>query len=125
MKTATVAIAEKQYTITPRVITESRQWREKLTEPLKGLAAIFEDRDNIKLDNPDDLKRVFDLFMSSIAGAPDLILDLLCDYAPEIARDRAYIEANGFDYEIMEAFKEVLKIVYPFGTLISFIRRRG
>lgn len=125
MKTITVKIAEKQYVIAPKSIIESRQWREKLAYPLNGLAEIFEDANNIKLDNPQDLKRVFDLFMGSIASAPDLIFNLVCDYAPEIAKDRDHVEQNGFDEEIMEAFKGVLTLVYPFGTLVNFIKRRG
>lgn len=125
MKTVTVTIANKPYTIAPKVITESRAWRKKLTTPLQALAAIFQDADSVKLNNPEDIKRVFDLVTGSIAAAPDMILDLVCEYAPEIASDRATIEANAYDDEIMEAFKEVLKLVYPFGTLISFIRRRG
>ena len=125
LKTVSVTIAGQEYTISPKPIGESRAWRERLGQPLSGLVGIFADAKSIQINNPADIQRVFEAFKSAIADAPDVILDLVCDYAPEIAGDRERIETEGFDYEIMEAFKEVLTLVYPFGTLMSFIRRRG
>ena len=48
----------------------------------------------------------------------DILLDLLCEFVPAIAADRARIEAEAFDDEVVKAFVAVLGLVYPFGDML-------
>jgi hypothetical protein len=54
-----------------------------------------------------------------ILAAPDRITAMLFDYSPVLAADRARIEAEVYESELIAAFVEVLKLAYPFGELLS------
>lgn len=70
---------------------------------LGHLSQISEQQSVVLAEMPAIVTGLFDTFGSM----PSTALDLLCDYAPSIAADRARIEAEGYDEEIIAAFAVV------------------
>jgi hypothetical protein len=122
METVRVTLGEREYEIVPLPIKANRAWRRELGQPLQQLMGILAEADELKLDSPADLVRILEIAQASLLGAPDLIFEAVCRYCPAINHDRELIEEAAFEAELMDVFVEVLKIVFPFGRLLSIIR---
>lgn len=117
MNSVTVSIAGREYEVKPLQRKATKIWRQALGKPFDDIVGIIANKDNIMLDNPSDVAGLIVTIKDTLLYAPDFIFEALCAYAPAIDRDKEYIDENGYDEEIMKAFVEVLRIVYPFGVL--------
>lgn len=125
MNSVKVALAEKEYEISPLTIGKSRQWRKKLNGPFAALVGVLEQAPGIELSDLGGIASVITTVSDTFTSSPDLVADLLFEYSPELSADRERIEDEGFDEEIMSAFVEVLKLAYPFGELRKLIGGNG
>jgi hypothetical protein len=125
MKQIMVTLGGREFEIRPLSIKKSREWRQKLSGPFQDLAGTLQNADQIELTNPADVANLIELVKERLIDAPDLVFELVCEYAPAIAADRTWIEENANDEEAMEALIEVLKLAYPFGPLTRFFKRAG
>ena len=60
-----------------------------------------------------------------VGGVLDQALDLVVSYSPTLERDRDYILSDAYDSQIVDALVEVLKLAYPFGSLITQLGKMG
>ncbi len=125
MDTVQVTLGGKTYPITPLPYGPSKRWREQLSAPLGEIASVL----MVDLEEAaGDLAGVGSLVAVGqrvLVGAPDLLVEMLFAYAPNLAEDRAHIEAQAYDGELMAAFLEVLKLAYPFGGLLKLLGSPG
>jgi hypothetical protein len=120
--TVTVTLAGQSYEIGPLPRKASKAWRDSLGKPITDLVGILSKADTLELNNVADLTKLILLAKEYLIDSPDLIFGALCGYSPAIAADRERIEEEAFDYEIMDALVEVLKLAYPFGRLVGMFR---
>lgn len=136
MRTITVSLAGREYSIEQLPIKANRAWREKFEAPVEKLASAF--RDAVSLgsrDFPDGnglLQAVGDLLRTHmeivaqvLINSIDMVGDAVCEYAPEIAADWGRIEEEAFDDELLAAFLKVVQLAYPFGQLVDLATRLG
>lgn len=136
MRTTTVTLAGREYTVQALPIRKSREWRAQF-EGLVGQAlSAVQALSSMALqefDNPKELITQFGGFLSANAtglgkalfGGLDLIADALFAYSPELAKDRKRIESEADDEELLRAFMEVAKLAFPFGALMATASRSG
>jgi hypothetical protein len=108
-----------KYDIRPLPIIHARKWRQDVKAPLQliiGTVAGLPDLNLQDLELQSIVGLVQHLF-TTIADAPDMILEWLFAYAPNIAEDKERIENTAFDVEVADAFAQVVKQVYPLGRL--------
>ena len=117
----------KPYDIRPLPIARSREWRAKVKAPLELIVTTVANLPDIDLQNLEigALSGLVQHVFSTVADAPDLILNWLYEYAPNIAVDKERIEAEAFDAEVAEAFALIVKQVYPLGRLVSALGARS
>jgi hypothetical protein len=48
-----------------------------------------------------------------------VVKGLLYEYSPALCADKERIEAESYDSEIVQAFMEVLKLAFPFGSAVG------
>lgn len=99
-----VILGGGEYSISPLVIRESREWRSKvikLIAPLPGYAKVTTDKD-------EDFEKVLTLMLVDM---PDQVTDLFFEYAKDL--DRKEIEDKATDEELTKAFNEVVKVAFP------------
>jgi hypothetical protein len=107
-----VKIAGRDYGVIRKSPAGMRAWREQVAaydRLLDQLNKIITDG-HIELNDMSAVIRDLGMTIGSIS---DTALALLCDYAPEIAADRAHIEAEGYDDEIITAFALVFGQARP------------
>lgn len=121
MRDTTVRIAGRDYTIATLTITKNRVWRERLTAEVEPIIKAMDGLKAVELKDFDALTMLARAVKDTVIRSVDKVLDLLCEYAPEIASDRARIEAEGYDEEIFAAFGKVIAVVFPLGALVRGI----
>lgn len=99
-----VILGGKDYSITPLVIRDSREWRRSVI----SLLAPVSQYTNVTTDEPDAF---VEALTEMLVTMPDRVLDLFFGYAKEL--DREEIEGIATDSEIAKAFSEVVKVAFP------------
>lgn len=122
MKPITVKLAGKEYQVDPLPRRAAKAFRQRITEQIGGVSQALRLADGaggVELTNLGSIADIVDSVGGLLAGSIDLVADLLFDFSPELAADRERIETEGYDDEIIAAFLEVLKLLYPFGEMTS------
>ncbi len=119
-RTATVTLAGRDYEVTELRLRDNAAWRKQLLALGDDLATLLE-APGLEF-TPGVMAEIVRRAMRLLAGSPEELLRLLCDYAPEIGADRERIETEAFDSELVAAFGEVLKLAFPFAGLLRNIR---
>jgi hypothetical protein len=120
MNNIKIVLAERTYTVKPLPIKPARAFREGLGAEFEKIVGSLK-MDTSLLSDPQRLTELVGNLRGTIINSPDLALRIICDYSPEIAADKEYIEENGFDDEVITALVEVVKLLYPFGVLKSMM----
>lgn len=136
MRTVTVSLAGREYSIQQLPIKANRAWRERFEDPIQKLVSSF--RDALSLSSqefPDGkgLMLAVGGFLTShledvtqiLVGSIDMVEEAVFAYAPEIAADKERIESESFDDELIAAFMKVVALAYPFGQLMGLVTSLG
>jgi len=136
MKSIHVELAGKTYEIESLKFKAERAWRKKYDAPITDLinaishvrslsgqefnkpADLFKEIGSVLLTHANDL-------IKALLDSPDTLFEAICDYSPALAADRQFIEENAYQDDIAKAFVEVLKIAYPFGSLLGMVTSLG
>jgi len=116
-----VTLGGQKYDIRPLPILLARTWRQAVKEPLQLIISTVANLPELSLQDLEltSIVGLIQHLFSTVADAPDLILNWLYAYAPNIAEDKERIESAAFDTEVAEAFAVVVKQVYPLARLAS------
>jgi len=116
-----VTLGCQKYDIRPLPILQARTWRQAVKEPLQLIISTVANLPELSLQDLEltSIVGLIQHLFSTVADAPDLILNWLYAYAPNIAEDKERIESAAFDTEVAEAFAVVVKQVYPLARLAS------
>ena len=122
MKSSKVSLAGKEYEIKPMPIRQARDFREKVSKELDPILNTFSAVDQVEITTLGSLNTVFNNLREVVLRSPDHALNILCEYSPAIQEDKERIENEAYDEEVITAFVEVLKQLYPFGILRRLIK---
>jgi len=117
-QTIKVTLGDVEYEIAPLPIREAREVRQKFAAILEPAVNALQDAPKTEMSDYSALAGLVSAVKDTLLGSVDQCLELLCDYSPEIASHREQIEEIAYDGEVMAAFVEVIKLLYPFGGLI-------
>jgi hypothetical protein len=112
-----VSLGGREYMVRPLPIRAASEWRAQFNARFSALTDLLANADRIELNSAEDIARVVAIARDVLLTAPDVLFDLLCAFAPEIAADRERIENEAYDDEVIAAFAEVLRLAFPFGAL--------
>ncbi len=131
MQPITVRLANREYKVKPLPVRPSRAFRQRIGEQISGLTDLVAEvlTPTGEAASVSDLSSLTEMIgglgqaiSQKVIGSTDLIADLLFEYSPELNTDRERIELEAYDEEIIAAFVEVLKLLYPFGSLTTILR---
>ena len=121
MRTVTVMLGGKPYEVRALSIRAAREWREKFQQPFQTIADALSGMESIELTSGKSVSTLINVLQETLLRSPDTILSMLYAYSPEILADKARIESEAFDDEVVVAMIGVLKLAYPFGSLLNLI----
>lgn len=142
-KTSKVMLGGREYVLTEKVMGVSIKWREALRQ--SSVMRIFESLDGalsqivetvnaigeggssgqFNLTAGINFAAVAPAVVRGLANSIDDVIALLFDYAPELQDDRAWLEENAYNEELIFAFIEVLKLNFPISALSSVLGFRA
>jgi len=114
----TVRLGGVEYTLKALPIRKAREWRKRLEEYVGRLGALG------AIDLGGNIAQTIEMVRSTVLTAPDVALELVYAYAPDIAADAERIENEATDEEVVAVLGEVLRQVYPFGAMLKLIGQR-
>jgi len=120
MKTETVEIGEKIYTIREAKRKANAKWRQRFQAEFVEVANLIEGLPSTDL-TPEAVSNLIRQIVAKVGGSVDILAELVFSYAPELADDREAIEEEAYDSDIMAAFTAVLKLAYPFGSVVEAV----
>lgn len=120
MQSIRVTLGGLTYDVQPLPIRASREWRTRLHAPLDEIMNSLSGAMAIEISKVDDLITLGRNLSTTLIGSPDLLLDLLLSYSPELEKDRERIETDAFDDEIAQGLVQVMKVVFPLGRLMTW-----
>ena len=118
-KTTTINLGGREFAIRELPTKPAEQWRKKLADELTPLTELIQGApDLMKIELtaervPVLIEQAKGLALRSLPAVRELVIA----YAPELTAERAWLEDNACDSELIEAFVEVLKMAFPFGSL--------
>jgi hypothetical protein len=136
---AIVALGQRSYVLEPQTWKREREWRERVTEPVRAVIGLLNTVVGQEGDDGQDARqRVAAALMQTdlmglirqaehhVLGLPDMIFDAVVTYSPRLEADRSYIEEHATSAQVYAAFWEVVKLAYPLGRVMEmFSPRRG
>lgn len=133
MRSTVVTLGGKDYTVEQLTIGANREWRKKFDEPINrlltatqavgDLAAVeFEDTKDLLKGIGLALVQHADSIIRVLLESPDLLLQGVYEYAPAVKAESKRIEETAYDDEIGAAFVEVVKLAFPFGSLLNLAK---
>jgi len=99
-----LVLGGKKYEVKPLVIKKSRKWRASFTKTLGSLPKYM----GITSNEPD---KFADAVNAMLVAAPDKVIDLIFEYAPQLNREA--IENNATDAEMARAFEQIVEVTFP------------
>ena len=120
-RTIPVTLGGRAFALKQRTVAGARQWRAALTGPLTDLITALRNADKVEVKDWQSVAGLLQQALTTVAGAPDSLIEALFAYDPALAAERAWIEENCYDDELLAALLEVLKAAYPFGSLLALV----
>jgi hypothetical protein len=120
MRTETVEIGEKSYIIHEQKRKANALWRLAFQAMFTEVAALIEGLPSLDM-TPAAIGDLVRQITAKVGGSVDEMAELVFAYSPELNKDRETIEEEAYDSEIMAAFTAVLKLAYPFGSLVQMV----
>jgi hypothetical protein len=116
-----VKLGGKEYELKPKPIRKAREVRQMIEKPFGTAINALLDAPKKELNDLEGLGSLAISLKDTLLGSMDILLNIVCAYSEEIARDRKQIEEEAFDEEVVKAFVEVIKLLYPFGSLAESV----
>lgn len=125
MREITVTLGGKSYQVRQAPMKREAAWRTQLRETLAPLLDVMSNFERIEFNSPADIAAFLQRFAPMLLDAPDLMLEMLYGYSPELAMRRTEIDESAYSDEVLEAFKAVLGLAYPFARDLAGLMRVG
>lgn len=119
MKSIKIALAGKTYTVNELPRKKNAAWREQFQAEFAEVADALVAMADSDIANADSVAALLRSVMGQVNGAVEKIVALLLAYSSSIAADGERIEEEAYESELLDAFLEVLKLAYPFGSLVG------
>lgn len=90
-----------------------------MLDSLQDLSSI--QLDDLTFSSVGELLGIGRTLLATVSGVPDLIVDLVFRYSPELEAQREVLEDSATDEEFVAAFVEVLKLAFPFSAILRAV----
>ncbi len=121
MRTTPVTLDNQTFTVEELRSRVNSEWRAKLEKEFGDLADLIESAPGVDLTSAAGVASLVRSVSGQVLKSVDRLTKLLIEYAPQL-RD---VVGDAYDSELLDAFVEVLKLAYPFGTLVEKVRAIG
>lgn len=119
-----VTLAGREYTLRALPMRQAKAFREQFSGPVNQLISALEGAPRLEVGDMQAIGALLGVVKDVLLSSIDIALDMLFAYSPEMAADRERIESEAYDDEALVAVVEVVKLLYPFGSLKNILPGR-
>jgi hypothetical protein len=113
----TVQLGETEYTINPLPFRPAGEVRRKFEAIFTPIVETLKTIPTTDLTDLAALGSIVGALKGTLFGSMDIVLELLIQYAPNLAADQDKIKETAYDTQILAAFVEVAQRLFPFGQI--------
>lgn len=116
-----IELGGKTYPVKPLPIRPARELRQKIGTALDEPLRVIKGLNKTEITDTEVLSDIVFVLKDALIGYVDIALEVVCDYARLDTEQREWIEENALDEEVIAAFAEVAKRLFPFEALMPMI----
>lgn len=124
-RTFTISLGGNDYQVNQLPTGAADKWRKKMERLLGPIIETAATAGEVNISDLQETGQFVQAISSTLISSPATIRGLLFEYAPVLENNKATILETAYDDEIFAGFVEVLRRVYPFGTILSQISQIG
>ncbi|HEX9923234.1 MAG TPA: hypothetical protein VGD99_11280 [Anaerolineae bacterium] len=124
-RTFTITLGETDYTISQLPTGPADKWRKLMETVLLPIVQTAATAGEVDISSLAETSAFVQAVSTVFINSPATIRGLLFEYAPVLEQNKVTILETAYDDEIFAGFVEVLRRVYPFGTILSRISEIG
>lgn len=121
MRTALVSVDGKEYTLRELRHRKNKTWRKELEGHITRLTSSIAQTAEAEVTEVKVITQLVRDIAGFLLNSIDVMCELIIMYAPSM--EEAIEDA--YDSEITDVFLEVLKLAYPFSSMIDTLKRLG
>jgi hypothetical protein len=114
-----VTLGDTQYTIEPLPFRAAGEVRRQFEAIINPVVEQLKSTPETDLSDLNALATIIETVKGTLFGSMDILLDLVMAYAPNLAAEREKIETSAYDTQVLAAFVEVCKQLFPFGQVMT------
>jgi len=116
---AKVMLGGVEYELKPIPLRPARELREKIAGQVEGFARSISTLEGVEINKMEEVGELISSLGMTAANSMDMIADWLFEFSAELRADKNRIEETATDEEVLKAFWEALKMLYPFGSMMG------
>lgn len=117
-----IQMGDQQIHLSQLPIRKNEAWRRRVFESeFKSLFLQFQKLQDIGDKEGAAIEVIIDLATKIFQNGPDVLIDLLTGYCPELSRE--YLENECYDQELIDAFVAVLRLAFPLENLLQIFNK--
>ncbi len=118
-RSTTVMLGGKTYVVEELRARANADWRKRLAGPFGDIAGKLSAMGMIELSDGQALGDLVRSLSGTLIGSIETIKDLVFSYSPVLRQDEKRLGEEAYDSEFLDAFIEILKLAYPFGSWLG------
>lgn len=117
-----ITMGDQTIHISQLPIRKNEAWRRRVFESeFKSLFRQFQKMQDLGDKEGAAFEVVLDLATQIFQKGPDILIDLLTGYCPELSKE--YLENECYDQELIDAFVAVLRLAFPLESLMEIFKK--
>lgn len=125
MKTTTIQLGDMMFELGTLPYRQAKPWRKRLIDEIKPMFDRFAETQTAEFRQPSDLLALWPIIEMIAYDGIEAMLELMYAYDPALEAARNEIEETATDSQIVDAFKELVALIDPFGVIALIVRRSG
>lgn len=114
MRSETITLGEREYTLGELPIKPARLWRNELKNNFGHLLDLVETAPNVEINDMRAVSAILRTLSATLLDSVDLALELLLKFSPALEGDREYIENNALGSQVVDGFLAAISLAFPF-----------
>ena len=112
---AEVVLGGRTYSLARLELRQAAAMRKKINQQVEPIMELAQRAPGIEIKDVEQVGSVLAGLRQVLFNSIETLFDLLCEYSPEIGRDREWLLDHAYDEEVIEAALVMVKQLFPFG----------
>lgn len=119
----TIMLGGREFVLAELPRLQNADWRVELESKLEPLINLISGVNKLELNTAADIDWLVQSLRGVLLKAPDVLVDLVLSYSPELREQEEWINLHVYESELIPAIQEVIAMAYPLGSVVGLARQ--